>query len=94
VLESCWGAPEPLAAVLAYYRSALAPGGGPGGAPGRGGPGGWRIRRDVPGSAQLGAESGQVRLLIRGPGPGLATDVECPPETVYVLSLVAFNPGR
>jgi len=98
VLESCWAAPEPLAAVLAFYRGALAPdaAGAGAGAGARTGAGasGWRIRRDVPGSPQLGAESGQVRLLIRGPGPGLATDVECPPETVYVLSLVAFNPGR
>jgi hypothetical protein len=81
VLESCWAAPEPLEAVLAHYRGALAPAG-------------WRIRRDAPGSAQLGAEAGQVRLLIRGPGPGLASGVVCPPEAIYVLSFTAFNPGR
>ena len=83
VVESCWGAPGPLDEVLAYYRRVLP-----------GGQGGWRIRRDAPGSGQLGAEAGQVRLLIGGQGPGLASGVDCPPETVYVLSFTAFSGGR
>src|SRR5262249_6131770 len=89
VRESCRGA---LESVLSYYRQSLSD--ERDSRDGREVKSGWRIRRDAPGSRQLGAESGQVRLLIRGPGPGLASGVDCPPETVYVLSFAAFNPGR
>jgi hypothetical protein len=79
VVESCWAAPATLEEVLAFFRQAIS---GPGSA--------WRIRRDSPAGGQLGAESGRVRLLVRGPGPGLASGQPCPPETTYVLSFTAF----
>jgi hypothetical protein len=79
VVESCWAAPGTLEEVLAHFRQALS---GPGST--------WRTRRDSPASGQLGAEAGQVRLLVRGPGPGLASGQACPPETTYVLSFTAF----
>ncbi|MDQ3701004.1 MAG: hypothetical protein M3442_08815 [Chloroflexota bacterium] len=77
-LDACWAAPAALEDVLAFLRRSLPPP-----------PNGWRVRRDVQGSAQLGAERGQVRLLVHGPAdsPGL----ECPPGTTYILSLTAYN---
>lgn len=77
-LDACWAAPAALEDVLAFMRRSLPPP-----------PNGWRVRRDAQGSAQLGVERGQVRLLVHGPtdSPGL----DCPPGTTYVLSFTVFN---
>jgi DNA-directed RNA polymerase subunit RPC12/RpoP len=85
-LDVCWQAPATLDQVLAFYRRALP------GAPG----GGWRLRGTAPSSALLGAERGQVRLLVHGPASGAVVGLVCPAGTTYVVSLTVFRlpPGQ
>ncbi|HEX2034365.1 MAG TPA: hypothetical protein VHS99_09290 [Chloroflexota bacterium] len=82
VLEVCWRAPVSLPEVLDHYRGSL-----PAAAGGR-----WRVVRDSATSAQLAAEQGQVRLLVRGPGDeSPIAGFRCPEETTYVLSFTPLN---
>jgi hypothetical protein len=81
VRDVCWQAPAGLEDVMAFYRSVLPASG-------------WFVRRDSPGSGQLGAERGQIRLLLHGPGQPTASGLVCPPGTAYVLSYTASSNWR
>jgi hypothetical protein len=81
VHDVCWQAPAGIDEVVEYYRRALPAAG-------------WFVLRSAPGSRQLGAERGQVRLLIHGSGQRTASGLECPPGTAYVLSYTATSNWR
>ena len=80
-LDVCWQSPATLDEVLAFHRRALpaAPGGG------------WRLRGATTEGDMLGAERGQVRLLVHEPASGAIVGLECPSGTTYVVSLTVFR---
>ena len=77
-VDVCWQAPAGLDEVVTFYRQALPAAR-------------WAIRRDATSLRQLGAEQGQVRLLVHGPDDRAVAGLACPPETTYVLSFTATN---
>jgi hypothetical protein len=76
VHDVCWQAPADIDKVVEYYRRALPAAG-------------WFVLRNSPGSGQLGAERGQIRLLLHGPSQRTASGLECPAGTAYVTSYTA-----
>lgn len=81
VHDVCWQTTAGLDEVIAFYRRALPAAG-------------WFVLRETPGSGQLGAERGQIRLLLHGPGQRTSSGLECPPGTAYVLSYTATSNWR
>jgi hypothetical protein len=80
-LHDCWRAPAPLGQVLVFYRRALpAPAGGA-----------WRLRGATAAGDALGAERGQVRLLVHDPAAGAVAGLVCPAGTTYAASFAAYN---
>ncbi|MBI3971069.1 MAG: hypothetical protein HY332_07240 [Chloroflexi bacterium] len=80
-LDVCWQADASIEDVLEFYRSALLAAG-------------WFIRRDATRVQQIGAEWGQVRLLVHRPADRAISGLECPAGTTYITSFTAMGSRR
>jgi hypothetical protein len=85
LLDVCWQSPGHLDDVVAFYRRTL---------PAQS----WTLRGEGTAASRanqlLGAEHGQVRLLVHAPDDGAILDLQCPPGTTYAVSFTAFNASK
>lgn len=93
IVDVCWQTPAALEEVVAYYRQVIPslPAEGRSAVV-------WRLRgADTPAARenrQLGAERGQLRLLVHGAADGALLDFSCPPEATYALSFTVAQSRR